>query len=243
MAPVGCYDLEMSQSYQGAAYGRAGVNPVEARARFIVRTYNHLFLAIILFTAIEVGLFMSGLAVPIARAMLGTSWLVVLGGFMVVSWLASRVAHQAVSLPAQYAALVGMVLAQAIIFVPLLVIANAFAPGAIQSAALVTMLAFAGLTAVAFITRKDFSFLRGVLMFGGICALVAIVAGVIFSFQLGLFFSIAMVGFAGVAILYDTSNVIHHFPEDRYVAAALQLFASVALMFWYVLQSFLGSRD
>ena len=43
-------------------------------------------------------------------------------------------------------------------------------------------------------------------------------------------------------ILYDTSNVLHHYPEDRYVAGALQLFASVALMFWYVLRIFM-SRD
>ena len=54
-----------------------------------------------------------------------------------------------------------------------------------------------------------------------------------------------MVGFAGAAILYDTSNVLTRFPEDRYVAAALQLFSSVALMFWYVLRimmSMSGSR-
>ena len=46
---------------------------------------------------------------------------------------------------------------------------------------------------------------------------------------------------AGVAILYDTSKILRDFPEDRYVGAALQLFASVALMFWYVLR--LTSRD
>ena len=53
----------------------------------------------------------------------------------------------------------------------------------------------------------------------------------------------AMVGLAGAAILHDTSNVLHHFPEDRYVGAALELFASVALMFWYVLRLFMSSRD
>lgn len=234
----------MSQSYSSSvARGRAFADPVEARAKFIVRTYNHLFGAILLFAAIEVGLFMSGLAYPIARAMLGKSWLLVLGGFVLVSWLASHVAHRALSRPAQYLALGGMVAAQAIVFVPLLVIADRVAPGAIQSASLVTMLGFAGLTAIAFVTRKDFSFLRGVLFWGGIVALVAIVAGVAFGFQLGTFFSVLMVGFAGAAILYDTSNVIHHFPEDRYVAAALELFASVAMMLWYVLRIFISSRD
>lgn len=234
----------MSDMYSAAvARGRVGVNPVEARAQFIVRTYNHLFGAIVLFALIEVGLFTSGLAYPIAMAMLGKSWLLVLGGFVLVSWGASHVAHRALSKPAQYAALLGMVAAQAIIFVPLLVIAETVAKGAIQSAALVTMLGFGGLTAIAFVTRKDFSFLRGLLFWGGIVALLAIVAGVVFSFQLGTFFSVLMVGFAGAAILYDTSNVIHHFPEDRYVAASLELFASVAMMFWYVLRIFIASRD
>ena len=132
--------------------------------------------------------------------------------------------------------------AEAIIFVPLLLVAELYAPGAIGSAALVTLMGFGALTAVVFVTRKDFSFLRSALMWGGVVAVVAIVAGVIFGFELGTFFSIAMIGLAGGAILYDTSNVLHHFPEDRYVGAALELFASIALMFWYVLRLFL-SRD
>jgi len=216
---------------------------VDSRARFITRTYNHLFVSILAFAAIELGLFLSGAADVIAQAMLGTSWLLVIGGFMIVSWGASHVAHRSESLPMQYLALAGFVVAQAIVFVPLLYIAEHYAPGAIQSAALVSFLGFAGLTGVAFWTRKDFSFLGALLKWGGILALLLIVAGLIFSFQLGTFFSVAMVGFAGAAILYDTSNVLHHFPEDRYVAAALQLFSSVALLFWYVLRILLGSRN
>jgi hypothetical protein len=96
------------------------------------------------------------------------------------------------------------------------------------------------LTAVAFVTRKDFSFLRGILMWAGILALVGIVGSVLFGFELGTWFSVAMIGFAGAAVLYDTSNILHHYPEDRYVAAALQLFASIAMMFWYVLRLFMS---
>jgi uncharacterized protein len=157
--------------------------------------------------------------------------------------LASRVAHTSRSLPAQYAALAGYVVVEAIIFVPLLVFANMVAPGAISSAGLVTILGFGALTGIALVTRKDFSFLRGVVIWGGIAALLLVIGGVIFGFQLGLFFSVAMVALAGAAILYDTSNVVHHFPEDRYVGASLQLFSSVALMFWYVLRIFVSSRD
>ncbi len=216
--------------------------PVSARAAFITRTYQHLLGAIVGFAAVEVVLFKSGLAEPIARTMLNGSWLLVLGAFMIVSWFASRIALSSQSLGAQYAALAGFVVAEALIFVPMLYLANHYAEGVIQSAALVTLLGFAGLTAVAFITRKDFSFLGGLLRWGFMVALVLIVAGILFGFQLGTFFSVAMIGMAGAAILYDTSNVLHHFPEDRYVGAALQLFASVALMFWYVLRLFM-SRD
>lgn len=214
----------------------------QSRGRFVSRTYNHLFVSICAFTLIEIGLFKSGLAEPMAKAMLGTSWLLVLGGFVVVSWLARGVAHRATSMAAQYAALAGYVMAQAIIFVPLLYIADRYAPGAISSAALITLVAFTALTLVVFITRKDFSFMRGILMWGGIIALVLIVGGAIFGFQLGTFFSVAMVALAGAAILYDTSNVLHHYPEDRYVAAALELFASVALMLWYVLRLLMSRR-
>jgi FtsH-binding integral membrane protein len=215
---------------------------VEPRADFIFRTYQHLFGAIIGFTLLEVFFFKSGIAQDIAGVLLSVNWLLVLGGFIVVSWLASRFAHHAESATVQYAALTGFVIAESIIFVPLLYIANLYAPGAIQSAATVTLVGFTGLTGVAFWTRKDFSFLGALLRWAMILALVSIIGGVLFGFHLGTWFSIAMVGLAGAAILHDTSNIIHHFPEDRHVGAALELFASVALMFWYILSIFI-SRD
>ena len=212
----------------------------ETRSNFIWRTYGHVAAAILLFAGIETYLFDSGLAFPMAQSMLGFSWLLILGAFMVVGWLATHVAHTVQSKPLQYVALVGFVVAEAIIFVPLLAIAISMQPGMVESAVGVTLLGTAGLTAVALITRKDFSFLRGILVWGGILAIVAIVAAVLFGFELGTWFSVAMIGFAGAAVLYDTSNILHHYPEDRYVAAALQLFASVALMFWYVLRLFMS---
>jgi FtsH-binding integral membrane protein len=215
----------------------------DRRATFLTRTYTHLFGAILGFTGIEVWLFSSGLAEPIARAMLGVNWLLVLGGFMLVSWLASRAAMGVSSLGSQYLGLAAFVAAEALIFVPMLYIANTYAPGTIQSAALVTVMGFVGLTAVAFSTRKDFSFLGAGLRWMGVMAIVLIASSVLFGFALGTWFSVAMVAFAGAAVLYDTSNVLHHFPEDRYVGASMQLFASIALMFWYILRIFLGNRN
>lgn len=234
----------MSSPYEvPQTYVPVGESSVDARARFITRTYNHLMGSIVLFTLLEIWFFSTGLAETIAATMMSTSWLLILGGFMIVTWLATRAAHTSESKPAQYAALVAVVTAYAVLFIPMLYIANSFADGTIESAALVTLLGFGGLTAVAFTTRKDFSFMAGALRFAGVLAIVAIVAAVLFGFELGTWFSVAMVGFAGAAILYDTSNVLHHYPEDRYVGAALELFASVALMFWYILRIFISSRD
>ena len=235
----------MSQSYPYAPSRAAAGSAADRRARFIVRTYNHLFGAIIAFALIEFGLFASGIADVIAMTVLNGGqllWFGVLAAFMIVGWLASRFAHTAESKPVQYAALGSYVFMQALIFVPLLYIANRFAPGAIQSAGLVTMVGFAALTGIAFWTRKDFSFLGGVLRWAFICALLVIVAGMIFGFQLGVFFSVIMVGLAGASILYDTSNVLHEYPEDRHVAASLQLFASVMLLLWYVIRLFLSRK-
>lgn len=226
----------MTQSFSPAVARPVSALGEQARATFVVRTYAHLFGAMLLFTGIEVALFTSGLAGRIAQTMAGTSWLLVLGGFVLVSWLASAAAMNARSLAAQYAALVAFVSAEALIFVPLLWIAFNSAPGAIESAAVVTLGGFFGLTMIAFQTRKDFSFMRGILRWVGLCALGLIVVSAIFGWNLGTWFSVGMIAYAGGAILYDTSNVMHHYPEERYVGAALSLFASVALMFWYVLR-------
>jgi len=228
----------MSQ-YHTIAVADLGVN---ARARFIFRTYAHLSAAILGFVALEYLFFMTGFAEVLASALLSVNWLLVLGAFMVVGWLASHTAHTTTSKPLQYLALAGYVGAYAVIFTPLLFVAEARAPGAIESAGLITLLGFAGLTAVAFLTRKDFSFLGSMLRWGFVAALLLIVGGVLFGFQLGTFFSVGMIALAGAAILYDTSNVLHHFPEDQHVSASLQLFGSIALMFWYVLSLFLSSE-
>lgn len=212
------------------------------RSAFIARTYQHLLVAILGFAAVETFFFRTGLAYPMAQAMLGVSWLLVIGGLMVAGWLFSGIAARSESKAAQYAALVGYVVAEAVFFVPLLVIAEISAPGAISSAAVATLVGFVGLTLVAMYSGKDFTFLGSALRWMGVSALVLIVCGVIFGFELGTFFSVAMVVFAGLAILYETSKVMNTYPEDRYVAASLALFASVALLFWYVLRIFIGRR-
>ena len=211
----------------------------DARAGFIRRTYLHLAGAVGLFVLIEMLLLRSALPDYMFSFLQASryGWLMFLGAFILAGWMARSLAASGASAAAQYAGLGLYVFAEAVIFVPLLYIAAFYSsPDVLPNAAVVTALLFAGLTAVAFTTRKDFSFLRGILTIGGFVALGAIVGGAIFGFTLGLFFSVAMVGLAAAAILYDTSKVLLHYPTDRHVAASLELFASVALMFWYVLQ-------
>src|SRR5690606_4432764 len=113
---------------------------------------------------------------------------------------------------------------------------------AIPTAALVTLVLFGGLTGIVFLTRKDFSFMRGILGVLALAALGVIVCSWIFGFSLGVFFAGAMVALAGGYILYNTSNVLHHYRTDQHVSAALTLFADVALMFWWVLRIFMSRR-
>jgi FtsH-binding integral membrane protein len=216
---------------------------LDSRSVFITRTYSHVVGGILGFVLVELALFESGLAAQIFGFMSGFNWLWILGAFMLIGWLATRTAQTSTSLGMQYFAYAMYVIAEALIFVPLLVMANMKAPGAIDSATLVTCLGAAGLMIVAHRTRKDFSFLRAILMWGGVVALLAIVGGAVFGLGLGTWFSVLMIGFAGAAVLYDTSNIIHQYPEDRYVSAAMQLFASIALMFWYVLRLIMNGRS
>ena len=212
------------------------------RTGFLVRVYAHLLGAVGLFVLLETWLFKTGRAYEMARALLGVNWMLVLGGFMIAGWLARGLAYRATGLGVQYLGLALYVVANAIIFTPLLVVADYRAGGGvIGSAALLTALGFTGLTLIVLQTRRDFSWLRGLLRWGGLLALGAIAGAVFFHWELGAWFSLAMIGLAGAAILHDTQKIVDAWPDDRYVGAALELFASVALMFWYILR-LLSSR-
>lgn len=231
-----------------STFGNSAANalPTE-RASFIRKTYLHLAGAVLIFTLMEAYLVMSGAGLAIARTMLGGqwSWAIVLIAFMGISMLAQWWANSKTSKPLQYAGLGLFIVAEAIIFLPLLFMA-AIRSDSLEifaQAGITTLGLFLGLTAVVFLTRKDFSFLGPILMIGGFVALGFIFSGIIFGFGLGNIFAFAMVAFAGGAILYDTSNILHRYRTDQHVAASLSLFASVALLFWYILRIFMGSRD
>ena len=209
------------------------------RLDFIRDTYLHLGLAIFAFIGVEWFLFQTGIAYAFADFVFSSSisWLLILVLFMVVGSLANRWAHSDAAPIMQYLGLGVYVLAEAVLFIPLLFIAVEYSsPLVIPSAAVITLSVFGGLTLFVFTSRKDFSFLRSGLAVASFMALGLIVAAILFGFSLGLLFSVVMVGLAAGYVLYTTSNVLHHNQPGQHVAASLALFAVIALMFWYVLR-------
>ncbi|PBN46288.1 Bax inhibitor-1/YccA family protein [Capnocytophaga sputigena] len=215
------------------------------QATFYRKTYSHVAIALLAFIVVE-AILINIVPQKLIISMVSSPfvWLLILGGF----WLGSMLANkwtQAQDRSTQYRGLGIYVLLEAIIFLPMIYIAMDLSEGLaiISQAGIITLSLFAGLTAVVFLTRVDFSFLRSVLVIGGFVALGLIVAGAIFSFDLGLWFSLAMVALAAGGILYETYNIKNVYSTDQYVGAALQLFSSVMLLFWYILRILLSKRD
>ena len=207
------------------------------RDGFLRRTYGHLLAAVVLFVLAEIALFRSGIAEPMALAMYRVPWPFILGAYIVVGWLASRAAHRVESLKAQYAALAVYVAIKVVIFVPLLYQVERYAPGALAAAVSSTLVGFLGLSFIGARTRADLSFLRPILIWSGFVALLLILTSWLHGWRLGTWFSVGMIALAGASVLYDTQKIHQRrFREGRYVAAALRLFASIAMMFWYTLR-------
>ena len=236
----------MNSSTNPYAYHMVAESPEAIRAEFIRKTYGHLAGAIALFAILE-SMFLSLGFGDTALVILGSSrfsWLIVLGAFMLVSWVAETWATNGASMAKQYAGLGLYTLAEAVIFLPMIALAVAMTGdlSLLTQAALITAAMVLGISAVALTTKKDFSFLGGILKISGFVALGLIVASFILPISLGLWFSAAMIVFASGAILYNTSNLIHRYQPGQHVAAALSLFASVALLFWYVLRILMSLR-
>jgi FtsH-binding integral membrane protein len=248
-------DIQANNPY--ATFGRtvAQAQPNE-RVAFIRKTYIHLAAAIYAFVALS---WFALSALPLDQWLAGAAnipmfGLIMLGAFIFTSFIANKWANSDTSIGLQYAGLGLYVVAEAFIFAPLLFFAQKMTidlgwglgdTSVIAAAALITVAIFGALTAAVFLTGKDFSFLRTALVVGTIAAFAIFLAGFFIGFQIGFWFLAAMVVMACGWVLYDTSNVLHHYRTDQHVAASLALFASIALLFWYILQIVmsLSNRD
>ena len=213
------------------------------KAEFYRKTYLHVAFAILAFMLVETLLLK---IVPDSVIIMMVSnkfgWLFILGLFWLGSSMSSKLVF-AETKEKQYMGLGLYVLLEGLIFMPMIYIAaNTAGVEVISQAAIITLFMFAGLTAVVFFTKTDFSFLRTAITVGGFVSLGLIAAGAIFGFNLGLWFSVGMVVLASGSILYQTSQIKDQFGTDQYVGAALQLFASVMLLFWYVLRILMSRK-
>ena len=214
------------------------------RATFFRKTYSHVAIAILAFIVVET-LLLKIVPTETIMFMLGGRfvWLFIIGLF----WLGTTMSNKLAFHPSQNQQYLGLglyVLLEAIIFLPMIAIALSYAGSdMLVQAATITLFMFSGLTAVVFLTKTDFSFLRTAIIVGGFVALGAIVVGAIFGFNLGLWFSVGMVVLASASILYQTSQIKDQYNTDQYVGAALQLFASIMLLFWYVLRILMSRRS
>lgn len=219
----------------------------EKKAVFYRKTYSHLAGALLAFIAIEYLFLNTPFIVNLTLKLTqGFWWLLMIGGFAFITNYAERMALKNVADPnKQYMAMFLFIVAEAFIFVPLIYIVMHYAKDGgvnmLSQAFILTSALFSGITAVAFLSKKDFSFLGRILTISTFLALGLIVAGMIFGFNLGLWFSAAMVVIASISILYQTSQMIHKYHESQYVAASLGLLGSFLLLFWYILSIF--SRD
>lgn len=215
------------------------------RIAFYKKTYAHVAGGVLLFVLFEYLLLQNATIVEFTLSMTqGYKWLLLLGGFMLITNYAESTALKTTDKNLQYLAYAGYTFAQAFIFIPLIYIAISYTNNfdLLKQAAIVTLGLFSGISSIVFITKKDFSFISAGLSIGFFIAIGLMIAGMLFGFNLGLWFSVGMCVLAGGSILYQTSNLVHKFSNEDYIPAAMGLFASLMLLFWYVLQIFM-SRD
>jgi len=234
----------MSYMVDGYYREAASAAPASARAAFIRRTYLHLAGAVLAFVGLEAALMLSGIGQELVQTVFAQrgAWVGLMLLFLVGGYGAQYLARSRQPVGLQYFGLTLYILLEVMIFLPLMT--KATDPAVRGSAMLpiqagiITLLVFCGLTVAVFVSGKDFSFMGPFLWVAGLLAFGVVLTGAIFGFTPGLLFCGAMVALAAGFIIYDTSNIIHRYGTNEHVAASLELFASVALLFWYVLRIF-----
>lgn len=233
--------------YHGDAVANA---PASERVRFIRRTYLHVAGAGVAFVAASAAIIATGLNEKLLKDVFLASkfsWLILMVVFIGGTYVAESMARARRSVGTQYAGLALYVSLYTLLFVPILTLASSpkfgGSPQLPLQAGIVTLAVFGGLTLAVFVSGKDFSALGPVLCVASFAALGLILAAVLFGFTLGIVFYALMVALFAGYIIYDTSNVMHHYGTDEHVAASMALFGSAAMLFYYILRLFMATRN
>jgi len=227
---------------EAAAYA-----PENARLGFIRRTYLHLAVSVAALVGIEAVLFKTGVAEEILKAWMTSPimLLLVLGLFIAGGYLARVLARAEMPPAVKYMALAGYTVMEAILLLPVLWWAmwKTHDLTLINQAAVMTLVTFGGLTLTVFLTKADFSGLGPILFAAAWVLFAVILGGILFGFGLGLWISFACIALAAGYILYDTSNILHHYGTNEHVAASLELLADVVLLFYHILRVLMLNRN
>jgi uncharacterized protein len=233
------------------SYGESAADaPVNARAAFIRKTYLTLFGAVLAFTALTAALVSSGVAEEFVKSVFVSRGAIIglMVAFIVGGMAAQAMARSQASPALQWTGLVLYTLLEVAIFLPILVISETLPQYAGKNLALqagiCTLMVFGALTFTVVASGKDFSFLRPFLIVASFAALGFVLVSVFLGGpSLGLGFTLLMLLLSAGYVLYDTSNVMKHYPPGSHVAAALELFASVTMMFYYMLRLFMSQNS
>ncbi len=209
--------------------GMTSTQLVDSRISFLGKTYGMLALCI---AAGSIGAFMSmGLAFPYEHPFM--MLFVMIGGIFAVQAVRHIAGLNLAALLA-FGGITGMAIA------PLVGIVAARSPMLVTQAFMTTAVAFVSLTAYTFISRRDFSFLKGFVWVGLISIIVLGLSNYFFFESPLMALGISGMGILlfSAFILYDTSNILRDYPNEEYIAAALTLYLDVFLLFQHVLAMF-----
>lgn len=239
---------------------------VSDRVTFLRKTYAHLGVALILFAGLTAVMINFATEFSLRWAMWsgrGMNFLFVFIAFFVANMGAQKLAQSETSRGVQYLGLGLMVTVWSFLLQPMIWVAmfkfgnpaTIFAGGQVHAvlsptasaiiieSAIITLAIFVGLTLTVFLTKKDFTFMRGVLTICGFGAMGVVLASLLFGFTLGALFSGFVILLMSGYILFQTSLVMSYFPPTQYVSAALMLFGTVATLFIHVMNLMMRMRS
>lgn len=212
----------------------------QTRMDFIRKTYV-LFMAGIVTAVVAGAITVSSR--PLFEAALAILKMPLLGLVLLLGsvWIASALARTE---GLNYVALFGFTAFTGFWITPLLAMYELSMPGILMQAAVLTLLTFGALTTYVFVTKKDFSFLGGMLFVG----LITLIGGLLLNY---FFFKSANISywmswgilliFSGY-VLFDTSRIINRYDEKSYCSAAIALFLDFFNMFLAILSILSGGR-
>lgn len=228
-----------SQSQAWSPDNQTGAPPVPTAAEagvserlgFIRKVYSLFFVA----TLFAIGGVMIGFAVPDVMIMIAQHPFITLMLMMGGVIGAQAVRHvPGVNL----AAFFGFTTFTGVVISPFIYYVSITNPSSIFQAGVLTVGIFGGLTVYAFLSKRDFSFMRGMLFVGLIVVVLAGLLNMLAVGSTGLGFAIACAAlllFSGY-VLYDTSNIIRRYPTNEYIAGAMDLYLDAFNIFLALLR-------